>query len=150
MQRATFVRSVTRTQHHSIGRSDRGASRSARTLPGDPRREIFDDHSVVGPCRRSILVDPRSAATTSAVTTAWAPSMFHGNPFSEEFSAVEVVYGIVGIAVVVKFAESVFSVLDEDVVDPPVFVEEPLDVSLPGVVRQVAQEHASGVAVVIS
>ena len=48
------------------------------------------------------------------------------------------------------YAESVFSVLDEDVVDPPVFVEEPLDVSLPGVVRQVAQEHASGVAVVIS
>ena len=48
------------------------------------------------------------------------------------------------------YAESVFSVLDEDIVDPPVFVEEPLDVSLPGVVRQVAQEYASGIAVVMS
>ena len=48
------------------------------------------------------------------------------------------------------YAESVFSVLDENVVDPPVFVEEPLDISLPGVVRQVAQEHASGIAVVMS
>ena len=48
------------------------------------------------------------------------------------------------------YAESVFPVLDEDVVDAPVFVEEPFDVPLPGVVRQVAQEHAGGIAVVAS
>ena len=41
MQRATFVRSVTRTQHHSIGRSDRGASRSARTLKFARGKDMF-------------------------------------------------------------------------------------------------------------
>jgi len=49
-----------------------------------------------------------------------------------------------------EVAESVFPVLDEDVVDAPVLVEEPFDVPLPGVVRQVAQEHAGGIAVVAS
>ena len=46
-------------------------------------------------------------------------------------------------------AKSVFAVLDEDVVDASVLVEEPLDVPLPGVVRQVAQEHARGIAVFV-
>ena len=44
-------------------------------------------------------------------------------------------------------AESVFSIFDEDVPDTPVFVEEPLDVPFPGVVRQVAHEHAGRVVV---
>ena len=44
-------------------------------------------------------------------------------------------------------AESVFPVLDENVPDPPESVKEPLDVSLADVVREVAKEHAAGVAV---
>ena len=45
------------------------------------------------------------------------------------------------------YAEPIFSVLDEDVPDPPVSVEEPLDVALPHVGVQVAQEHAGRVLV---
>ena len=46
------------------------------------------------------------------------------------------------------YAESVFPVLDEDVVDASVLVEEPLDVPFPRVVRQVAQKHTRGITVV--
>jgi len=121
-------------------------------LPRDPRGEVFDDHAIVGSRRRSVFVDPGTAAApaTVAIATARPAGVLNGNPFSEELSAVEVVDGIVGVAVVVEFAESVFPVLDEDVVDAPVLVEEPFDVPLPGVVRQVAQEHAGGIAVVAS
>jgi len=120
-------------------------------LPRDPRGEVFDDHAIVGSRRRSVFVDPGTAAApaTVAIATARPAGVLNGNPFSEELSAVEVVDGIVGVAVVVKFAKSVFAVLDEDVVDTSVLVEEPLDVPLPGVVRQVAQEHARGIAVFV-
>ena len=39
------------------------------------------------------------------LSAIWLPQYILAIPFSEEFSAVEVVYGIVGIAVVVKFLE---------------------------------------------
>ena len=47
----------------------------------------------------------------------------------------------------ITHAESVFPVLDEDVADSPEPVEEPLDVSLPHVVREVPKEYAAAVAV---
>ncbi len=62
-------------------------------------------------------------------------------PFSHELPAVELVDGVVGIAVVLKLDEAV-PVLERDLLDAAELPEEPVHVGLPRPVGQPAHVHA--------
>lgn len=59
----------------------------------------------------------------------------HNHPFTIQFSAIQLVHGIVGISVIVKLHEAE-TVLEKDFADLAEAAEKPLQVTLPNSIAQ--------------
>jgi hypothetical protein len=105
-------------------------------LPRDTRGEVLDDDAVLRPPRRAVLVHPAVPAATSTAAAAAAASssaiasrtasVLHRNsekarriqkqtrnlfkvrisPFAEKIFSVHIMYGVIGIAIVVKLLKN--------------------------------------------
>lgn len=120
-------------------------------LPADPAGQILDDEPVLG-ARRGPVSVPRAhvgLAPSGGAAAAPAPQVrplgypagpLDGDPLPEQFPPVQLVYGVVGIPVVVELDEGE-PVLHRDLPDLAVLPEKPLQVALTDPVSQAPHEH---------
>ena len=126
-----------------------------QVLPADSRRQILDDHSVLGPSRRPVLI-PGSAAASAAAPASTTPAsglwesvapviplprltsgVLDADALSAQLAVVQLVDGVVGVLVVFELDEPV-AIFQHQLANSAVTLEESLHVALPGVAGQLA------------
>jgi len=102
-------------------------------LPGDGRRQILDDQSVVGSGRdpavswRWSTVSAASAAAAPVAALARPPGVLDHKPVAVKATAVQLVNSVLSIPRIVELDESI-SLLDDDISDATKAFEELLQV----------------------
>lgn len=110
-----------------------------QVLPADAAAQVFDDYSVVCPCGW-----PISVSATVGPSAPWrrgpagsSMRQLDHHPFAIQFSAVQLVHGVIGVAVVIKLNKSE-SIFKQDFTDLSETPEEPLQVAFTDAIAQVA------------
>lgn len=111
-----------------------------QVLPADAAAQVFDDYSVVCPCGWPIpvgaaIVGPRASWRRGPAGSSVRQLDHH--PFAIQLSAVQLVHGVIGVAVVIKLHKSE-SIFKQDFTDLSKTTEEPLQVAFPDAIAEVA------------
>lgn len=110
-----------------------------QVLPADAAAQVFDDYSVVCPCgwpiSVSATVGPRAPWRRGPAGSSVRQLDHH--PFAIQFSAVQLVHGVIGVAVVIKLHKSE-TVFKQDFTDLSETPEEPLQVAFSDAIAEVA------------